>query len=234
MSAEQPITSRLADLDEQIAASAIRVRNVQTEQQTAIAERDRLRHELTEAFADNDDATAKRLQRDLDKAEKTAAEPWAQKVDGAQLAAERLRGEREHYLNANWQALGKERRPEAQRRADAVNDAVQALHLASQAWHAYANESIALLRPVHGVDSRAIPDLGSSGIGDLVRQAQRLEDDAPLPTWGTQPSTTITIPDTDSPDDDVREAARAKVLSADALKGVLARRTPTAEQARPE
>lgn len=189
MSAEQqPITDMLAELDEQAVAAAGRVRAVQAAQQTAIANRDQLRHDLTEAFADDDEAAAKRLQRDLDKAEKTAAEPWEQRLDGARLAAERLRGERNRYLNANWQALGDERRPEAQRRADAVNDAVQALHRASQAWHAYANDSIQILLLVDGVDSRAIPDLGSSGIGELVRQAQRLEDVAPLPVWASQHS----------------------------------------------
>jgi len=204
-SAKRPLSMRLADLDEALAAAHVRVREVKTRHAAAAAKAVELREAQVEAFATGNETAAKKLQAQRDKAEAEATGPWPERVAGAERAVQRADAERVTYAMENYEGLIGERQPDAATAVDAVRDALTSLRDAHQAWHA-VEQDVAALIALAGHDASRMPRFPGQ-LEDLVRDARRargLDVPAPLPVAMAP----MTINPEHDPDPAVREAAR--------------------------
>lgn len=178
---ETPLLDELTARDEQTAAARARVREVEDQAQHARDEAARLKEELTEAFATDDQAQADKLTRAKVKADARAAEPWAERRAGAQRAAERVRAERDAWVVENISGLIGELAPEAHAATDAIMAGAQALEAARREWHTVEGRVLGLLRIVSPDAVQQMPQIPTvdSAIKDALRAT--VEIPAPLP-----------------------------------------------------
>ena len=198
---------QLAEFEAGVQAAHVRVREIEDASRTAASEAARLKEELTEAFAADDQQAATKLTKVKAKADARAAEPWDERIAGAKRAATRTGVERDQWMAEHYAELARKRQPCARAVVEAIESSLRAFLEGVRAWHAEEQEQINLLRPLPNQDGRTIPQLS---VDELARQVKRalgepIEPPVPraLQSWS--------IPPEHDPDPEIREAARAKV-----------------------
>ena len=124
------LTARLEELRAARVERLADIRRMQEQRDLAQKAPERLSNMLAEAFAAEDRRGIARLTKELDGAKTVAAEPWDERVKGAQLRAEQARQEVQAFAAANYSALLEERRADAEqvhrRQIDALTELVEA------------------------------------------------------------------------------------------------------------
>src|SRR4051812_19213391 len=110
-----PALDELAAHEQRVAEADTRIREVEQQAQNANAEAERIREELVEACSVGDRALEAKLTKAKRAAEDRAAEPWAERIAGAQRAAQRAEVEHDTWRIENIRPLLEEMAPDAQR-----------------------------------------------------------------------------------------------------------------------
>lgn len=176
---DTPLLAELAARDEQTVAARARIREVDDQAQHARSEAARIKEELVEAFAADDQAQADKLTRAKAKADARAAEPWDERRAGAQRAAERVRGDRDTWVVTNITALLDELAPDAHEAAAAITAKAAELDQARRQWHGLEQRTIALLRVVSPEAARGVPTIESADTA--IKDALRATAEIPPP-----------------------------------------------------
>ncbi len=200
---------QLDALDQAIVAANNRVREVRGKAQHATAEAERLKQALTEAYAEGATRAATKLSAEKAEADAHAAQDWAERIAGAELAATRKKTQRDGFVVTNIAALLAAIKPDADAAAVALRTKAAELDTARHQWHAVSQHVARLLGVVPGIDARSLPMLDA--IDTLIRDLSTAVAQVPPPL--PQALATIAIPAHDDPDDDVREPARARVIA---------------------
>jgi chromosome segregation ATPase len=198
---------QLAALDAEIAAAHARVAEIRAEAEHVCTEAARLSEALTEAYAEGATRQANKIAGEKAKAESAAAEPWRERIAGAERAAARKQAERDTWVGHNLHDLLIEMAPDADAAADGITAAVAALEQARMSWHAIESQVGALLAVAPGRNQR-VPQIDH--VDTAIRDVRRAIDGLPrpLPVSASMPATVV--PEHD-PDPDVREPARARI-----------------------
>jgi hypothetical protein len=208
---KRPLSSRLAELGEAVAAANVYARDVERQHRAAEADVARLTEARVEAFAAHDENAAEELQGERTAADATVAE-FAERLEGARRGVQRAEAERAEFATHNLAGLVSERAPEAQAAVRAVTDALDALQAARGAWSAAESECMALLR-LAGHNTSSLPRFPEA-LSNLVRDARRAGGAVvPVPLPREQQAHVAAIAPEHDPDPDVREAARAKLVA---------------------
>jgi chromosome segregation ATPase len=178
MSAPTPLLERLTQLDAEITEIRHKPREVQAEANHATSEAERIREELTEAYASGDKTAEAKLTRAKGKAEARAAEPWPERIAGAERAANRLRSQRDGWVNENVNALLTEVAPDAMAAAENIAATIAALETARKRWHAVEQRVLDLVKPTH-ISAQDVP--GLEAFDQHVRDLRRGYSEIPPP-----------------------------------------------------
>lgn len=175
-----PLLDHLEQQDTALLEARTRPRDVKTQADRANADAERIREELTEAFANGDTTAEAKLTRAKCKAEARAAEPWAERITGAERAVNRLQAERDNWINKNIHELLRELTPDAHAAVASITTAINALEAARQQWHAVEQRVANVVQP-SSIDMRDVPNIGEldQAVRDLRRGPQL---PAPLPS----------------------------------------------------
>jgi hypothetical protein len=182
---KQPLTHRLTELGEAVAAAGMGVRDVETEHEAATAALARIGEERVEAFSVGDDEHARQLAADRAQAEAHVAE-LAERAEGACRAQQRAKTEQAEYATHHLPDLLRERRPDGEAAAQAVMEALSALQSAYKQWQAVEADSMALMR-LSGADTRSQPRFPPALEGLLrdLKRAGGVEVPVPVPSAPT-------------------------------------------------
>jgi len=172
---------QLATHDRTVAESQTRARAAAGAIAQQADQLERLKRERVEAFANGDEATAKRLSADRAKVEAELTD-LHERRQGAELAVSRAHAERATYLSANVGALLGELEPEARAAAEAIETAAAALQAARTRWHVVEGQVTTLLRATEG-NTRSVP--GIEAIDKVVKALGLVVEDIPLPLPST-------------------------------------------------
>lgn len=178
----------------------------------AVAENDHaiaaLKAERIAAYAEDDERKVTALQRKADAANAKALELEERRA-GAELAANRAHAEHDRYRGDHVRELLDEVKPDAVAAAKAVEDAARVL---VDAWAQLSQIDARINTLTRGVDGFMHSRTPTNDTYAQLELAARrtLDSGPPQPPLPGDFHQTITIPVVDDPDDDVRDAARAK------------------------
>lgn len=100
-----PNLDQLAEHEQRVGAARAKVDETKRRARHAEAEATRLRELLTEAFASDDQAQVEKLTRAKAKADARAAEPWVERIAGAERATARVQAEVDGWRIENFRGL---------------------------------------------------------------------------------------------------------------------------------
>jgi ribosomal protein L24 len=177
-----PHLDKLNQLAEARAQAALRVREIEQQQQTAIAGEAALREQKVEAHAQLDDGLATEIKAQIDTA-KVDLVDIADRVAGAQRALRRAQVEHDAYGQTNYRALVDERAPGARAIADDIHATIARLIELDRAWYRESSEQSNLRQLLGNPQAALIPDLH---VHQMIRDLGRATADgveAPLPPF---------------------------------------------------
>ncbi len=206
------VLAALAAHDERLATVTQRARSIATDIQTATGDIQKLTADRVGAFAADDEDAARRAEATRAKVEATLTD-LQERHAGAELGARRAEADRDKFTVDNIHGLIRELTPPALAIRDQLKAKIAEVEQLAQAWHQAEARLVTLLRPVPNIDGRDVPtiDAVDGYVRDLAAAAHSLP--APLPRGIAN---TASIPAHDDPDDDVREAARARMIAKEA------------------
>jgi hypothetical protein len=142
----------------------------------------RLSDSLAAAFASDDTSAQKRLAKELDQARARAAEPWQERVKGAQLKVKAAESEVAKYAQQNFAACIKELLPQVEAVQRGQVEALQALVRSESERNALVATVLTLEREAGRQPTARDQPL------PLAREARRvLEAGPPPPIWPPAP-----------------------------------------------
>jgi len=177
----RPLSARLALLGDSVAGAKVHVREITGEREAAKAEVERLGEARVEAFASADETLAEKIQDERLRAEATVLD-FAERVAGAERAADRAQAKRAEFAADNFTAILEERTPDALAATSAVRDAIEALVRAQREWEGFAADVVALQRAA-ALPTGTVPTFPEP-LAALARDARRAGGTtvpAPLP-----------------------------------------------------
>lgn len=180
MTPATPLLDQLAQQDTALLEARMRPRDVKAQADRATADAERIREQLTEAYANGDTSAEAKLTRAKGKAEAHAAEPWPERITGAERAVNRLQAERDNWISVNVHELLLELAPDAHAAVAGITAAIDALDAARKQWHAIEQRVANVVKP-SSIDMRDVPNIGEldQAVRDLRRGRQL---PAPLPS----------------------------------------------------
>jgi hypothetical protein len=205
MTPRKTMLAQLAEREEDVLVARAKVDETKQRARHAEAEAARLREALVEAFATDDQPQVAKLTRAVDKAEARAAEPWPERIAGAERAANRAQAEVDGWRIQNVRELLDEIAPDADAAAEGVMARVAELEEARRHWHQVSGRVSALIRDA-GIGRTPNLDGPDAAIRALRRDLGRVP--LPLPHMAA----VATVAPEHDPDKGVRAAARAELL----------------------
>jgi hypothetical protein len=180
MTDERPLTDRMAELGEAVAAAKIKARELEVAEQSIRAEVATLSEAVIEAHAVGDNALGVKLSKQRARAEGAGLRDASERLEGAKRAVDRAEVERATFCAENVDRLLREKKPDADAAAQAVQDAVAALAAAQKQWDSAQSGLAAILR-LAGRSTEGLP-VFPTALVDLTRHARRAgQVDVPSP-----------------------------------------------------
>jgi len=168
----------LAKLNSELAEARARPRQIETEWSEAKAKAAAIREALVEAFASGASELEQKLTRAMPKAQARADEPWTERIAGAERAANRLRSQRDNWINENIDALLTEVAPDAMAAAENISTAIAAIEAARKQWHSVEQQVLGLVKATR-IDAQDVP--GLEAFDQHVRDLRRGYSEIPPP-----------------------------------------------------
>jgi hypothetical protein len=163
------------------------------------------REDLVRRFAQDLDGAAAAEQKALAAAERTANEPWDERVEAAAMTVAQARQKRLAYIQANLDRLLTEMAQPARDWPQRVREALDRLHAVAREYEQLGMPMERLAREV-GRDAR-MPDNPLDV--RAIRRMTTVELHAPVPAQAAG----VKISVFDDPDDEIRETARARFIA---------------------
>jgi hypothetical protein len=180
VTADRPLSERLAELTDAITTASTRAREIGLEQERVVAKVAEIGEEIVEAHAAGDDVNAAKLSKQRARLETTDVREAGERVEGAQRAVQRAEVERSTFAAENADQLLRERKPEADGAAEAVQEALEALEQARRRWDAVQSDHATILR-FAGRSTEGLPQFPQA-LQELTRHARRAGQlDVPTP-----------------------------------------------------
>ena len=177
---QRPLSDQLRGLGEQVVLARERSRELELAAQRIADVVAALGEEVVEAHAQGDDARATKLSKQRARAEGVGTREATERLEGARRAVDRAEVARGVFCAENIDELLRERRPDAEAAAAAVQQAVEALAQAEKQWNAAQSDLQTILR-LAGRSSEGLPQFPTA-LAELTRHARRAgQVDVPSP-----------------------------------------------------